>query len=124
MSQSVQINSHYPNVMFGTILTGATLSAEIDLGGFAIQGLQTISTMALGTISFQCSSVSTDYQATLGIDAYQPLRDASGAVVQIGPVSGKFTVDSRVMACLAAYRYVKVQVAPAQGLSFALPMKA
>lgn len=105
-----------PNVLYGTILAGGTLTNVIDKSEFDLAGLVALTTMSLGTIT-----VKAGYDNGTLYDVV----NASGSPTTIGPISGTFAVSGVVLEVLRPYRYVAFQVsAQAAGLRFAMPVRA
>lgn len=109
----------------GTIAAGGTLTAEIDLGEWSVNGLISDTNLINSTLTFQVSAFSD--RDTVNTSRYVDVKNQDGTNLAIGPVSGAVGVrGDLVVQALAGYRYVKVKAALAQtnGVKFYLPVKS
>lgn len=105
-----------PGILPGTINAGGTLSNVIDKSDWDLAGLVVSTTMSLGTITLFAGHDNGTLYA---------VKNASGADVTIGPVSGTFAVSGVVLEPLRPYRYVAIGVnAQTNGLRVILPVRA
>lgn len=114
---NVSVVANTPATKYGTISTGGTLTPEIDLDGYSVFGLMTLTAFAAGTINFQVSDVSGG--------TYVTLKDKDGTAIRIGG-TGLFAVSAVDLACLLPYRYVRLlsTVTQTNGVLFALPVRS
>jgi hypothetical protein len=106
------------NLVEGSIAAAGTVSTPVDLSGYMAAGFIATSAMTSANLSFQVATTLTG--------TYVDVRDAAGAVVSIGPVSGTFALSGTVMEVLRGYRFIRVKTSVAQtsGLSFVMPLKS
>lgn len=109
------------NLLVGTILPNGTLTSEIDMREFSIQGAIATTSMTNGTLTFQVSPSSDADGGT-----YVDVKASDGTTVSLGPLSGTYALKGTDLEFLAPYHYVKIKtsVAQATGLQFKLPVKA
>ncbi len=113
------------NVLRGTINAQGTLTNELDLSEYILNGM-IVSGATNGTINFQVSAY-PDASANAGYtSSYTALYDDVGSLVAITLPSGASSISADKLRGLAGYRYVKIKTTPAQatGALFLLPVRA
>lgn len=101
---NVYIAGHYTNQYDGTIQAGGTISQELDMPNETHYGFYGVFSVP-GTLNFEVRPDATFDKATL--------VDGSGDPIAV-TVSGTTAISGEVLKPLAPYRYVTVEVTPAQ----------
>lgn len=113
------------NVLRATITATGTLTNEIDLSEYLLNGI-IASGATNGTINFQVSAY-PDAAVNVGYtSSYTTLYDDLGTAVAITLPTGTSAIGADKLRMLAGYRYVKIKTTPAQttGALFLLPVRA